>query len=373
MSSSTKVSYIFSHEFLQCCDQLPKLKGRASIVHSLIKAYGLLNLPNLSVLQPVPASGKDLERFHSKGYVSCLQKAEENENEEDFEKLLEEFGIGYDCPVFEDLYHCLSMVAGGTLRAAESLNSSLFATAINWCGGWHHAHRDEASGYCYVNDIVLGILKLKEKFKKILYIDLDLHHGDGVQEAFFYTPSVFTLSFHKYTDGFFPGTGSCFEIGLGKGKHHCLNIPLLDGMNDSLFVQLVNFVVKELNEAFQPDAIVCQCGVDGLVGDPMNSFNLTHHAFISSIRYISSLRKPLLLLGGGGYNFPNAAKCWTLITAMILDKSLPNDIPEHKFFTKYGPDYTLAISPHHFKKNKNSANYLARLLPVLKGNLTNIC
>ncbi|XP_028409691.1 histone deacetylase 8-like [Dendronephthya gigantea] len=369
MSAENKIAYIHSDLFLTYCNKLPKVKQRASIVHSLIEAYGLLKLENISIVEPEAATVHDLTRFHSKDYVTCLQKASECCDDSEMEDDFEAYGIGFDCPSFEDFYDCLSNIAGGTLKAAQCLNNKSHSIAINWAGGWHHAHRDEAAGFCYVNDIVLGILKLKERFPKVLYIDLDLHHGDGVQEAFFHTPSVFTLSFHKYAAGFFPGTGSCFEVGEGKGKHHTLNIPLLDGINDKLFAEIVKLVVKDVNSYFQPDAIVCQCGVDGLAGDPMNSFNLTQYGLAACVHYISSLQRPLLLLGGGGYNFPNAARCWTYITAMLLNRKLPSNIPEHEFFLKYGPDYSLEIAPHDFRPNKNSGRYIKGVLSVFKGNL----
>lgn len=372
MAGMRKVAYIHSEEFIAQCGRLPKYKKRASLVHSLIEAYGLLNLNNISIVEPLPATAKDLARFHSGDYVKCLQKADCDEDDDNSIEYLLKFGLGYDCPAFDGIYECLSMVAGGTLKAAECLKNESHSIAINWSGGWHHAHRDEASGFCYVNDIVLGILKLKERFPRILYIDLDLHHGDGVQEAFFYTSSVFTVSFHKYTSGFFPGTGSCFEVGEGKGKHHNLNIPLLDGINDKLFTQLVKNVVDEVLNVFTPEAIVCQCGVDALAGDPMNCFNLTHQGLGECVNHLTTLHLPLLLLGGGGYNFPNAARCWTYLTAMVLGKSLPNDIPEHVNFVKYGPDYNLEILPHHFRENKNSGRYLKGLLSVIKDNLQNM-
>ncbi|CAB3987103.1 histone deacetylase 8-like [Paramuricea clavata] len=229
MSTERKIAYVYSDEFIHYCNQLPKVKQRASLVHSLIEAYGLLNLNNISIVQPEAATFKELAKFHSKDYITCLQKADDCD-EHDVEESLEEFGIGYDCPAFEDFYKCLTMVAGGTLKAVECLDNKSHSIAINWCGGWHHAHR----------------------------------------------------------------------------------------------------VVKEVNSYFQPDAIVCQCGVDGLAGDPMNSFNLTQYGLGASVHYISSLEKPLLLLGGGGYNFPNAARCWTYITAMVLGKKLPEDIPDHE-------------------------------------------
>lgn len=118
----------------------------------------------------------------------------------------EDFGIGYDCPAFPNIYETISHIAGSTLTAAKAIANAKCSIAINWFGGWHHSHQSEASGYCYVNDIVIAILYLLQKgFQKILYVDLDLHHGDAVENAFSHTSKVMTVSFHKYELGFFPG------------------------------------------------------------------------------------------------------------------------------------------------------------------------
>ena len=110
--------------------------------------------------------------------------------------------------------------------------------AVNFCGGWHHAQRDQASGFCYVNDCVLAILELQKRFKRVLYIDLDIHHGDGVENAFAFSRKVFTLSFHKCEEGYFPGTGSVNDIGLGGGRFYTCNVPLKDGASDQTFIKV---------------------------------------------------------------------------------------------------------------------------------------
>ncbi|XP_044178345.1 histone deacetylase 8-like isoform X1 [Acropora millepora] len=362
-----KVSLIHSDELIKLCDKLPKVPNRATLTHSLIKAYGLLE--NVRLVQPRPASVSELAAFHSMHYIECLEQVT---NCSDCEEIVDiaaaEYGIGFDCPVFDELFHCVSIVAGGTLTAAELLNKQECNIAINWEGGWHHAHRDEAGGFCYVNDVVLGILKLREKFDRVLYIDIDLHHGDGVEDAFSFTSKVMSVSFHKFSPGFFPGTGSHLDVGEGKGKYYTVNVPLKDGIADNLFVRIFSRILSEVQLRFKPKAVVCQCGVDTLAGDPMASFNLTHHGIGECVKYLMDWNLPLLLLGGGGYNVKNAAKCWTYLTGLVLNQPLSPDIPEHEHFLSYGPDYQLDIPPGR-RHDKNTKEDLVNLLNTLSGPL----
>lgn len=153
--------------------------------------------------------------------------------------------VGEDCPVFDGLYEFCQLSAGGSVAAAVKLNKQASEICINWGGGLHHAKKSEASGFCYVNDIVLGILELLKYHQRVLYIDIDVHHGDGVEEAFYTTDRVMTVSFHKYGE-YFPGTGDLRDIGAGRGKYYAVNIPLRDGMDDesyeSIFVPIISKV-----------------------------------------------------------------------------------------------------------------------------------
>ena len=136
------------------------------------------------------------------------------------------------------IFNWYDHVLGGSLAAAESLIKRECQVAINWGGGWHHGQRDEASGFCYVNDIVLAIQHLRQEFDRVLYVDLDVHHGDGVENAFSFSPKIFTFSIHKFEAGYFPGSGNIADIGQGKGKFYSLNIPLKDGIDDATYVYI---------------------------------------------------------------------------------------------------------------------------------------
>ena len=186
---------------------------RVKITHELIKNYNLLEKMNL--MQPENhtelVNSIDFTKFHSDEYIDFLKRVTPDTMKFMTEQLLY-FNIGEDCPVFEGLYDYCKMYATGSILGSHYLTEGISDIAINWSGGLHHAKKHEASGFCYINDCVLAILELLTKYQRVLYIDIDVHHGDGVEEAFFCTDRVLTCSFHKYGD-FFPGTGSLNDVG----------------------------------------------------------------------------------------------------------------------------------------------------------------
>jgi histone deacetylase 1/2 len=270
--------------------------------------------------------------------------------------------IGEDCPVFDGLYEFCSLSAGGSICTLHSfLNSKvIYITAgaaklnrgeadicVNWGGGLHHAKKSEASGFCYVNDINLAILELLKQvsffllekknyffflnlnFKKndrhhqrVLYIDIDNHHGDGVEEAFYTTDRVMSVSFHKYGE-YFPGTGDVHDVGHGRGKGYAVNFPLKDGIDDESFKNIFKPVIQHVMEFFRPGAVVLQCGADSLAGDRLGCFNLSMKGHAFATEYMKTYKVPLLVLGGGGYTIRNVARAWTYETAIVCGQSLP--------------------------------------------------
>jgi hypothetical protein len=162
----------------------------------------------------------------------------------------------------------------------------------------------------------------------VLYIDIDIHHGDGVEQAFYQSNRVMTLSFHKYTGDFFPGTGKLHDNGMGLGKHFSLNVPLLDGITDDLYVNLFRQVVEATVSAFRPAAIVLQCGADSLGCDRLGAFNLSIKAHGTCVDHVRAYNVPLLVLGGGGYTIKNVSRCWTYETAVLVGADVPNELPQ---------------------------------------------
>lgn len=244
---------------------------------------------------------------------------------------------------------------GGAIR----LNEQLADIAINWAGGLHHAKKSEASGFCYVNDCVLGILELLKSHQRVLYIDIDIHHGDGVEEAFYTTNRVMTCSFHKFGE-YFPGTGDVKDKGHDKGENYAINVPLHDGMDDESYRTVFRPVIAKIMEKFQPGAIVLQCGADSLSGDRLGCFKLSIRGHADCVAYVKSFGVPTLVLGGGGYTLRNVPRCWTYETSVLLDTPIKDALPYNDYFEYYGPEYRLHL-PVSNMENLNSPKYLEEM------------
>ncbi|KAK9511524.1 hypothetical protein O3M35_000163 [Rhynocoris fuscipes] len=364
---SIQVGLILDGNLLQESSKLPNVANRAFVVHKLIESYDLLR--NLKLYEVEPAEESELCNFHSSDYIQYLKSINNSYTPDDDVEL--EYGLGYDCPPLDGLFDYCRWIAGGTLSAVRALLRAEVDVAINWTGGWHHAHRYGAEGFCYVNDIALAILELRTKFNYILYIDLDIHHGNGVESCFEMTDKVFTVSLHQYESGFYPGTGVITDVGSSKGRYFTLNVPLREGITDGNYCRVFDRIFDNVRRVFSADAVVLQCGADGLSGDPLGSFNLTEAAYGHCVNKVLSLRKPTLVLGGGGYNIANTARCWTFLTSLILGTYLDPDIPEHENFSLFGPSYELSVTTSN-RKDLNTKNYIDTLLKNVEENLKNI-
>ncbi|KAJ8097013.1 hypothetical protein POJ06DRAFT_37873 [Lipomyces tetrasporus] len=346
----------------------PMKPFRLMLTDHLVLGYGLHD--KMDFYKTRPATEEEILQFHSEDYIDFLQRVTP-ENKNEFESVWSKFNIGDDCPIFDGIYDYCTIYAGGSLDASRKLIAGQSDIAINWSGGLHHAKKFEASGFCYVNDIVLGILNLLRYHPRVLYIDIDLHHGDGVQEAFYSTDRVMTLSFHKYNGEFFPGTGNFEEIGTGLGTHHSLNVPLRDGIDDFSYIQLFQSIVEPVINTYRPTAIVLQCGADSLGCDRLGCFNLNIRAHGECVRYVKSFGLPMMVVGGGGYTPRNVSRAWAYETSVLLnvdlDPRLPAEIP---FLNYFGPDFSLHPNLAGKVDNRNTRKYLegvrARVLEQLR-------
>lgn len=213
----------------------------------------------------------------------------------------------------------------------------------------------------------MAILELLKYHQRVLYIDIDIHHGDGVEEAFYTTDRVMTVSLHKFGE-YFPGTGDLRDIGAGKGKNYAINFPLRDGIDDESYENIFKPLISKVMEMFQPSAVVLQCGADSLTGDRLGCFNLTLKGHGKCVEFIKKYNLPLLLVGGGGYTIRNVARCWTYETAVALDTEIQNELPYNDYFEYFGPDFKLHISPSNMS-NQNSQEYLEKIKTRLCENL----
>jgi len=342
----------------------PMKPHRISVTHSLVLNYGLHK--KMQVFKPYIASNADLTRFHSEEYIEFLERVSMDPNNlQSFSKSLTQFNVGAaDCPVFDGLHEFCARYTGASLQGAEHLNAGSCDIAINWSGGLHHARKFEASGFCYVNDIVIAILELLKYHPRVLYIDIDIHHGDGVQEAFYLTDRVMTVSFHRYGN-FFPGTGHMYESGSGAGKHYSVNVPLKEGIDDLNYELLFEPIMDQVLQFYRPSVIVLQCGADSLSGDRLGCFNLSTRGHGKCVEFIQKKKIPLLVLGGGGYTLRNVARVWTHETAICCEESLATELPYTEYFEYFGPDFSLHPEPHPRQDNANSKAYMDSILETV--------
>ncbi|KAN0063188.1 histone deacetylase [Thecaphora frezii] len=334
----------------------PMKPTRIRMCHSLVMNYGLYK--KMEIFRAKPATKREMSQFHTDEYVEFLNRVTPD-NVDSFVREQAKFNVGDDCPVFDGLFEYCSISAGGSMEGAARLSRDKCDIAINWAGGLHHAKKGEASGFCYINDIVLGILELLRYHPRVLYIDIDVHHGDGVEEAFYTTDRVMTCSFHKYGE-FFPGTGELRDIGIGKGKHYSCNFPLRDGITDESYKSVFEPVISKIMEHYQPSAVVLQCGSDSLAGDKLGCFNLSMRGHANCVEFVKSFGLPLLLLGGGGYTMRNVSRAWAYETGLAAGQELNAQVPVNEYYEYFGPDYRLDVRPNNME-DLNTRDYLEKI------------
>ncbi|EIN07947.1 hypothetical protein PUNSTDRAFT_135464 [Punctularia strigosozonata HHB-11173 SS5] len=308
-------------------DRHPMKPHRLTLTNELVLGYGLDKQIH-NIYNPPRASREELLGYHDPDYIDFLSRVTpQNQNQNNMKHLIENHNCTEDCPIFAEMYDFCRMYAGSSLAAARKLCAGTTDIAINWSGGLHHAKRGEASGFCYVNDIVLAILEILKYHPRVLYIDIDIHHGDGVELAFYHTNRVMTLSFHKYNGDFFPATGKLDDNGAELGKYFALNVPLSDGITDEMYLEIFKTVVDDTVTAFRPSVIVLQCGADSLGCDRLGAFNLSIAAHGECVNFVRKYNVPLLVLGGGGYNIKNVSRCWTYETSVLVGAEIPDELP----------------------------------------------
>jgi len=303
----------------------PLRMERLGLTWRLMCAYGLTTLPGARVVTPEPAAETDIARYHTREYLDVLKRADRGLDPADGAV----YGLGLgDNPVFRGLWEVAQLVAAGSLTAADLVASGQADRAFHFAGGLHHAFPDRASGFCYVNDAVLAILRLREHGLRVAYIDIDAHHGDGVQHAFYGDPNVMTISTHERGERLFPGTGFVREKGEGSGVGFSVNLPLEAYTDSAVYLPAFEAVVPPLIERFKPDVIVAQLGVDAHRTDPLTHLALDVQGFARAVARIAALAPRLVALGGGGYDLRNVPRMWTVAWAVLNGVELPPTLPD---------------------------------------------
>lgn len=353
----------------------PMKPERLRLTAELIEAMGLGKLPSSEFIEARSATIDELLLFHTPEYLEVLKEA----NSGVVPPGGPACGLGYsDNPVFRGVFEWSALCAGASLQAAELVASGRADIAFNISGGLHHAMPERASGFCYINDAAVAIKYLAGLGKRIAYVDIDAHHGDGVEAAFYSTDSVLTVSVHESGEWLFPGTGASTDIGTGKGRGFAVNVPLPPTAGDELFLRAIDEVVCPFVEEFSPDMLVTQLGVDTFETDPITHLRLTTNGFEKAVRRFRDMNIPWVALGGGGYDIGNVGRAWTLAWAIMNGVEAPDAIPEEFMLRKSSifrdsrlRDTQIAqeTTPDEIRSFNEDIDYLKKIvLPLIRDN-----
>ncbi|NYT02464.1 MAG: acetoin utilization protein AcuC [Methanosarcinales archaeon] len=300
----------------------PMQPARLMLTNRLIEEFGFLSGLDVERVIPYYASYDDLLAVHDSHYVDAVRSEEPSRS----------FGLDdYDNPAFPGIYDSSRLIAGASREAAERIVQE-DCSAFNFAGGLHHAMPSRASGFCVFNDAALGIFALQKRFGRILYIDIDAHHGDGVQQIFYSDPRVLTVSIHETGKHLFPGTGFVEELGQGEGMGYSVNVPLPVNASDQAFRLAFEEVVPPLFDWFRPEVVVAQLGVDAHYADRMTGLKMTlsgYQYLVKRIRELADQRAAgrVLALGGGGYNLEVVPYAWAMAFQLLRGREMPLDLP----------------------------------------------
>ena len=324
-----------AYKFSEAHPMAPK---RLDMTARLAENLGLFALPQMNIEAPYVASDEELAWVHEPEYIKAVRDASDGK----FESMPER-GLGTeDDPIFPALHEASARIGGGSLVAAEMILSEKAVRAINFAGGMHHAMPDKAAGFCVYNDAAMAIHRMLEAgLSKIVYIDVDAHHGDGVERMFWNDPRVLTISVHETGLSLFPGTGFANEIGGPDALGSAVNLALPPGTGDGAWLRAFHAVVPQLVRAFQPEVIVSQHGCDSHSQDPLTNLELSVDAQRQAALDIGQLTKEVcegrwITCGGGGYNPVHVVpRSWAHLVGVTADMPVSLDIETPERWRSY--------------------------------------
>ena len=327
MNDKTAIVYSEAFQRYDFGPAHPLTPTRLKLTFELMRAIGLLSSPHVLVHEPRQANCEELLLFHKEEYLQLVRQASE-------------LGSGFldmgDTPAFKGCFEASSFAVGASLTAADLVMSGKVTHAINIAGGLHHAHPERASGFCIFNDPAVSIAYLKKKYSldRILYLDIDAHHGDGVMYGFYSDPGVLDIDFHEDGHHLFPGTGSTEEVGTGDAVGVKINVPLPPFTGDQTYLPLFREIVPLAVRKFKPQILLLQCGADSHANDLLAHLQLTTKTYREIIAIIRTLAHEvaggrLLVFGGGGYNPSNVARTWTVVASTLANFETPQNSPNN--------------------------------------------
>jgi acetoin utilization protein AcuC len=297
---------------------------RAGMTRSILRSIDRYTGAGRSEAPPVPAASADLGLFHTRDYLEVLKQA--SAGTVDPARALAA-GLGSEeTPIFRDLHDYAVLASGGTLGGARMVLDGAVDVAFNPSGGYHHAERERAGGFCYINDIVLACSVLAGADRRVLCVDIDAHHGNGTQEAFYRTSQVLTVSLHESGHTLYPWGGFENEIGEADGRGYNVNLPVPAGTDDEAYGAAFAQIVPPLAEAYDPDVVVLEIGMDILSVDPLTHLNMTNNVLADIIRAMKRTGKPILATGGGGYHPESTARGWAVAWLELCGIDIEEDL-----------------------------------------------
>jgi acetoin utilization protein AcuC len=299
--------------------------NRLRYTFELLDSYRAFDLPNSRLVDPIEAKKSDIHTFHTEEYTNAVESLSRGENTYNPSKY--NFSDHGDNPIYQGMYEASILSTGASLVAANMIYDGKVDVAFNVSGGLHHAMPRYASGFCIFNDPVIAINYLLSKGLRVVYVDIDAHHGDGVQHAYYSTDQVLTISIHESGQFLFPGTGSVEDIGIGKGLGYSVNIPLHPYSNDEVYMRMASEIMIPLIDSFRPDVLATQLGMDTYFRDPITHLGLSVQGHSAIVKKLGESTAKWLAFGGGGYDLSAVARGWTLDYGTMLGEEWPDTIP----------------------------------------------
>jgi len=340
----------------------PLKPERLERTYELLMAYRAFDAPDSHLVPPHPASRDELLLFHTAEYVDAVASLSDvlslpalsgaegskepalslSKGRGEARDLARRYNFRPDeTPVFPGMYETEGLKAGAALTGARLIADGQAQVAFSFAGGMHHARSALASGFCVFNDVTIAIHWLLRQGLRVAYVDIDVHHGDGVQAAFYDTDQVLTISLHQAGILFYPGTGFPEEIGAGAGYGYSINLPFLIYTSEELYLWAFRQVVPPLVRQFAPDVLVTQLGADTHYRDPLALLMLTTHGYVALIEELKTLADTIgrwLAFGGGGYAVDVVPRAWTLAYGVMSGQTFPDELPP-AYSERYGPGW----------------------------------
>ena len=320
-----RAAFVYTDDYADyhLSDSHPLQQKRLLMTHRLLEAQGAFLSPGSALVRPTPATEADLLRVHLPAYLHALRRLSAGESVPS----KKDFGFGtLDNPPFPGMWEATLLYAGASLGCARLIRHEGFQAAFNVSGGLHHARHDRAAGFCTVADVALVAYYLLDSgAKRVACVDIDAHHGDGTQAFFYDDPRVLTLSVHETPETLYPRvTGFAEEIGEGAGRGFNANLPLAPGSGDDAYTEAFGAAFLPLLRAFDPEYVLLQVGADAHFADPLTHLGLSSRGWLSLAQSVIDLGRPVIALGGGGYNMETVARLWTLLYGVLSGQTFLN-------------------------------------------------